>query len=115
MIAGAAAIGMAEAPGAELANWKKAVNRECDRYGLDPVRVAAVLRGDDPLADQAPKRHWWEALVVLAALAVFLWLARDATRQPIAMNGAWMAILVVATLLALAVSGTLLWRRTRFS
>jgi drug/metabolite transporter (DMT)-like permease len=115
MIAGAAAIGMAEAPGAELANWKKAVNRECDRYGLDPVRVAAALQGDDPLADQAPKRHWWEALVVLAALAIFFWLAWDAARPPIAMNGAWMAILVVATLVALAVSGTLLWRRTRFS
>ena len=115
MIAGAAAIGMAAAPASELASWKQAMNRECDRYGLDRVRVAAVLQGDDPLAMQAPARRWWEALVVLAALGVFGWLAYGAARQPISVSIPWMIVLVLATLVSLGVSGTLLWRRTRFS
>jgi drug/metabolite transporter (DMT)-like permease len=115
MIAGAAAIGMAEAPASELAYGKQAMQRECDRYGLDPVRVAAVLQGDDPLARQAPRRNWWEAVVVLAALGVFVWLALGATRQPISVNTPWMILLLLATFAALGISGTLLWRRTRFS
>jgi hypothetical protein len=115
MIAGAAAIGMAEAPAAELAWGKQAMNRECERYGLDPVRVAAVLQGDDPLARQAPARHWWEAVVVLAAVGIFGWLAYYAARQPISVSTSWMVVLVFATLVFLGVSGTLLWRRTRFS
>ncbi len=115
MIAGAVAVGMAEAPVSELASWKSAMNRECDRYGLDPVRVAAVLQGDDPLARQSPARRWWEALVVLAALGVFGWLAYGAARQPIFVSTPWMIVLILATLVSLGVSGTLLWRRTRFS
>ena len=115
MIAGAAAIGMAEAPASELAWGKQAMNRECERYGLDPVRVAAVLQGDDPLARRAPARHWWEAVVVLAAVGIFGWLAYYAARQPISVSTSWMVVLVFATLVFLGVSGTLLWRRTRFS
>ena len=64
---------------------------------------------------QAPARRWWEALVVLAALGVFGWLAYGATLQPIAVSIPWMILLVLATLVSLGVSGTLLWRRTRFS
>lgn len=115
MIAGAAAIGMAEASTSELASWKQVMNRECDRYGLDRQRVAAILRGDDPLSRQPPARHWWEALVVLAALGIFAWLAYGAALQPIPVSTPWMVILVLATLMSLGVSGTLLWRRTRFS
>ena len=115
MIAGAAAIGMAEAPASEMDSWKRAMNRECERYGLDTARVAAVVQGDDPLARQAPARHWWEALIVLVALGIFGWLAYGATMQPIQVSGFWMVVLASATLVALGVSGTLLWRRTRFS
>ena len=115
MIAGAAAIGMAEAPASELESWKRAMNRECQRYGLDEERVALVLQGDDPLARQAPARRWWEALVVLAAVGIFAWLAYGAKAQPISVNGFWMFLLIVATLVFLGVSGTMLWRRTRFS
>ena len=62
MIAGAASIGFAEAKGEERNSWRDAVQRECDRYGLDAARVASALEGNDPLADRKPKRHWWEAL-----------------------------------------------------
>ena len=52
MIAGAVSISMAEPAPSEMENWKAAMHRECDRYGLDTEKVAAVVAGDDPLADQ---------------------------------------------------------------
>ena len=77
------------------------MDRECSRYGLDPQHVAATLRGEDPLAQEKPHRHWWELLVVAVAVAVFLWLGSNAERPAIAMHGGWTAILSGATLVAL--------------
>lgn len=115
MILGAISISFAEAPASEQASWQRAVQRECDRYQLDPKRVAAILRGDDPLAGKAPGRRWWEALVALGALGAFVWLASEAARQSIPMNLPWMVILLGASLCMLAAGGILLWKRTRFS
>ena len=115
MIAGATAISFAEAPASEQASWKKAMQRECSRYDLDPVRVTAILQGDDPLARETPARRRWELLIVAAAVGVFLWLASFAERQPISVNLPWMAVLLAATLVFLVVCGILLWKRTRFS
>jgi len=115
MILGAMAISFAEAPEAEQASWKKAMERECSRYHLETDRVAAILRGDDPLARERAPRRWWECLVGAAAAGMFVWLAVGARRQPLAMDLFWMAVLSAATLVLLAVCGTLLWRRTRFS
>jgi drug/metabolite transporter (DMT)-like permease len=115
MICGATAISFAEAPASEQSSWRRAMLRECGRYGLDPVRVEATLHGQEPLDRVPSKRHWWEALVGVAALGIFVWLALGAERQPIAANLYWMAILIVATLGFLVVCGLLLWRRTKFS
>jgi drug/metabolite transporter (DMT)-like permease len=117
MIAGATAISFAEAPASERSSWRRAMERECDRYGLDRVRVEASLEGEDPLTEggRAPVRHWWEFLVGFAAAGIFVWLAWGAAAQPIAANLFWMAVLIVATLVMLVVCGTMLWRRTRFS
>ena len=115
MIAGAAAIGFAEAKGDEQSSWKKAVQRECDRYGMDRERVASILQGHDPLSDQRPKRHWWELLVALAAMGVFIYLAAYATPQAIAIHTGWMVVLGTASLVLLIACGALLWKRTRFS
>jgi drug/metabolite transporter (DMT)-like permease len=115
MIAGAAAIGLAEAQRGEQLSWKMAVQRECDRYGLDPERVASILQGNDPLSDEQPKRHWSETLVLLAALGVFVYLAAGATRPAIAVHAGWMAVLAGASLVLLVLCGLLLWKRTRFS
>ena len=35
------------------------------RYGLDKENVAAVVAGNDPLADNKHPRRWWEVLIVL--------------------------------------------------
>lgn len=115
MIAGAAAIGFAEAPAAEQASWKRAMNRECDRYGLDRARAASTMQGHDPLAETSPPRRWWEAVVILAAVGVFVWLAGAAERPPLKLDVLWTAVLMAASLAILVVCGVLLWKRTRFS
>jgi drug/metabolite transporter (DMT)-like permease len=115
MIAGAAAIGFAEAQSDEQLSWKNAVQRECDRYGLDSERVASILQGNDPLSDEKPKRHWWEALILLAAIGAFVYLAEQAEPQAIPVHTGWMLVLGAASLVLLVVCGWLLWKRTRFS
>jgi drug/metabolite transporter (DMT)-like permease len=115
MILGAVSISMADPGASELVNWRQAMHRECDRYGLDKNVVAEVVAGDDPLAQHPPVRRWWEAVVMLAATGVFVWLAIGTRSQHLAISMPWMIVLVVGTILPLGVCGTLLWRRTRFS
>jgi hypothetical protein len=91
------------------------MHRECDRYRLDAVNVAAVVQGDDPLADNAHPRRWWEVLIMLTATAIFVWLAIGTRPQHIYVNISWMIVLMAGTLIPLGVVGTMLWRRTRFS
>ncbi len=115
MIAGAVAISMAEPAATEQQSWRAAMQRECDRYGLDRDRVALTLLGEDPLAKEEPKRRWWEPLIVLTAVAFFVWLAIGARRPEIAVDAAWMALLIAASVGLLAGCGWMLWKRTRFS
>jgi drug/metabolite transporter (DMT)-like permease len=115
MIAGAAAITLAEAPESEHTAGRLAIERECERYGMDVSRVEASMRGEDVLAGRQPRRHWWESLVAVTAVGIFVWLGLQAERAPIHFDPLWMAILSFATLALLVVCGMLLWRRTRFS
>jgi len=116
MIAGATAISFAEAPEQEQTSWQRAMQRECDLYGLDPVRVSATLRGEDPLSkNRKAGRRPWEWLIIAGAIGLFIWLGSGAEKQSIAMNPVWMAVLIAASLVLLAVCGFLLWKRTRFS
>lgn len=114
MIAGAVSISMAEPPPSELENWDAAMHRECDRYALDAGSVAAVVNGDDPLADRKHTRRWWEVLIMLAAVAIFIWLAVGTRAQRIYVNIPWMLVLIAGTIIPLVLVGRLLWRRTRF-
>ncbi|RPI18200.1 MAG: EamA/RhaT family transporter [Acidobacteriales bacterium] len=115
MMAGAVSISFAEASKAEQDYWRLAMARECGRYGLDPKRVEATLSGDDPIEGEKPQRHWWESLVGLGAVAIFVWLGMGAEWKLIAVDPTWMALLIAATLIFLVVCGLLLWKRTRFS
>ncbi len=115
MIAGAVSISFAEAPASEQLSWKRAMDRECARYNMDPVTVAAALRGEEAYTSAGLKRHWWEALVVVAAIGIFIWLGFDAKHQEIAANVPWMIALSAASLVFLVVCGLVLYRRTRFS
>ena len=115
MIVGAVSISMAEPPPSEMENWHAAMHRECARYGLDSENVAAVVGGDDPLAEHKHPRRWWEVLIICAASGIFLWLAMGTRAQHIYVNLRWMIVLIVGTMIPLGLCGTLLWRRTRFS
>jgi len=115
MIAGAISISMADPGASELGNWRQAMLRECDRYGLDAEKVAAIVAGNDPRSERKPVRHWWEAVVMLVAVGIFVWLGVGTKSQHLALSMPWMIVLVVGTILPLGICGTLLWRRTRFS
>jgi drug/metabolite transporter (DMT)-like permease len=115
MIAGATAISFAEAPEAEQTSWRAATNRECRRYGLDPERVAAALRGDDSRSGASRGRRWWEYGIAAIAAGIFVWLAAGAERHQIPFNLAWAVILTVVTVVVLVGCGIVLYRRTRFS
>jgi drug/metabolite transporter (DMT)-like permease len=115
MVAGAVSISMAEAPAGEQASRRRAVDRECSRYGMDSEKVAAILEGEDSGARGEAGHRWWEVPVLLGAVALFVWLALGAERQAIAADPFWMGALIVATLAFLVVCGRMLWRYTGFS
>ena len=76
MIAGAVSISMAEP--ARLGDWKTGMQpctASATAMGWTPKSVAAVVAGDDPLADHKPLRHWWEVVIMVAAVGIFVWLA----------------------------------------
>jgi len=114
-VVGAVAIGLAETPLTEKTALAEAIKRECRRYRLNEDRLHASLRGDDPLERDSPPRSRPEFLVIVLAIGVFLWLASLAQRPLVSLNLPWLMMLSAATLAILAVSGFLLWRRTRFS
>jgi hypothetical protein len=91
------------------------MNRECLRYGLDSEQVAAIVAGNDPVADDPREHRWWEFLIAATAFAIFVWLAAGTRTQHMAINIPWMTVLIVGTLIPLGIGGILLWRRTRFS
>jgi drug/metabolite transporter (DMT)-like permease len=114
MIAGAAAISLAEAPPAEQREWHAAMERECARYGLDRGRVAAALAGAESSGLTRGSWRWWELLIVGAAVAVFVWLGLHAKLQAIAVDAGWLATLAAASFAMLLAGGVVLWKRTRF-
>ena len=68
MIAGAIAISFAEAPASEQASWRRAMQRECARYGMDESSVAAAVRGEEAFAASKLKRRWWESLAAFQSV-----------------------------------------------
>jgi drug/metabolite transporter (DMT)-like permease len=115
MIAGAISISMADPGASELVNWKLARDRECERYGLNVEKVSALAAGNDPSSEHPPVRHWWEAVVMIVAVGIFVWLGIGTVSQHLSLNMPWMIVLVIGTVVPLGLCGTLLWRRTRFS
>lgn len=115
MILGALAISTAVAPAGEQAARLTAVERECQRYDLKADRIAKALEGEDLITGESASRRWWDALIVAAAVGIFIWLARGTERPPIAMSGGWTLALVAAMLVMLVSCGIFLWKRTRFS
>jgi drug/metabolite transporter (DMT)-like permease len=115
MIAGAVAISLAEAPASEQESWRASQWRESERYQFDPPPPEAAAPGEDPVAKQGVARHWWDVAIFVAAVGVFLLLARGARRPPMAINLSWTVLLALAMLGFLVACGRVLWKHTRFS
>jgi drug/metabolite transporter (DMT)-like permease len=115
MVLGAVAISSAVAPEGERAALREVVAQECERYGMNLEQTASAQLGKDPLGAAAGSRRWWDFLIGALATGAFAWLARYAARPPIAMAGAWIAVLAALMLALLAGCGWLLWKYTRFS
>ena len=114
MILGALAISTAVASAREHVSNNAALERECDRYGLDYLEVLAAQSGEE-FGSRSERRRWWDVAIVLAATGVFVWLGVRAVVPPIAMNLAWLSALCVVLVIAFAGAGWALWRNTRFS
>lgn len=113
MILGALAISTAVASARETTSRNEALERECDRYGLDYREVLLAQSGDE-FSGRSERRRWWDVAIVLAATGLFLWLGVNAVVPPLAMNLGWIAVLTVILFGALIGAGWALWRRTRF-
>lgn len=113
MIAGAAAVSLAQPPAAEQSSWQRAAERECVRYGLDADAIAASMRGEDTQQPERVNRKW-DVLPAAIAIAIFIYLATLARPQPVAIHPFWMTALVAGSVGMLIAGGLRLWRRTRF-
>ena len=114
MILGAFAISTAVSNERERSSTNDALLRECRRYNLSYTQVLRAYSGQE-FGDPTEARRWWDYLIVLAALAVFVYLGMNATVPHLSMNYRWMAVLCVILLAALLGCGWQLLRKTRFS
>jgi drug/metabolite transporter (DMT)-like permease len=114
MILGALAVSTAVATEKEHSSMREALVRECARYDLDYDRVSQAYYGTTKSIGEEG-RAWWDYLILAGALGVFVWLGVNAQIPTLAMNFAWVGLLV-AILVASAIGCVwALWRATRFS
>jgi glucose uptake protein GlcU len=114
MILGALFISTAKASAAEHSSRNEALERECDRYGLDYNRVLLAQSGDEG-GQRTEGRRWWDYAIILTAVAVFVWLGAKAVVPPLAMNFAWIVVLAALLLVSLVGCGYRLYKQTGFS
>src|SRR6202030_896516 len=113
MILGALPISTAVAGEREHHSRNLAIERECDRYGLDYFSVIAAQTGSEFGAGE--QRRWWDYAIVTAAVCVFVWLGIHARLPEIAMNRSWLMVLVLVLVGSLVWCGLRLRRQTGFS
>jgi glucose uptake protein GlcU len=114
MILGALAISTAVASAREQTSRNEALERECDRYGLDYHEVLLAQTGDE-FGSRLERRRWWDVLIVAAATGIFLWLGFHAVAPALAMNLRWVVVLSCILVASLLGAGWKLWQQTRFS
>jgi len=114
MVLGAFSISTAVASSRETVSRNMALERECDRYGMDYNEVLLAQSGDE-LDSRNQRRRWWDVAIVGLATIIFIWLGVNARVPALTMNLHWMVVLAAALLVSLLGGGWALWRRTRFS
>ena len=114
MLAGTLAISTSAPTEQEQLATQAIILRESRRYGLDHRRLLASHAGQE--IEATPGRRSKRDLVIAAsAAAIFLLLARWATRPAVACNVAWGGLMVLLLLATLAATGWTLWKVTRFN
>jgi hypothetical protein len=73
-----------------------------------------MAQAGDEFGGKEEKRRWWDYLIVLTAMTIFVTLGVRAVVPPLAMNRHWVALLTLLLLASFAAGGWSLWRRTRF-
>ncbi len=114
MILGALAVSTAIATEREHASTHEALQRECERYQLDYPRVLQAYRGVASTGFSS-RRSWWDYLILICALGVFLWLGVQARVPQLGMNLAWTGVLTVVLVLTAVGCAWGLWKATKFS
>jgi glucose uptake protein GlcU len=116
MILGALSVSTAVATAREHQSINEALLRECCRYKLDYDRVVQSYAGSSPAGHDADSgRHWWDYLIVTAALGVFVYFAINARVPSLGMNFTWLTVLAIVLIASALVGGYGLWKATRFS
>ena len=114
MILGALAVTTAVATEKEQATTRESLVRECARYNLNYDRVVRCYNGTEQ-AGTDKGRAWWDYLILVCALGVFVWLGVNAQVPTLAMDFTWVGVLATLLVLSAAGGALALWRTTRFS
>jgi glucose uptake protein GlcU len=114
MILGALAISTAVASSEEHKSTNEALLRECNRYNLNYDRAVRAQAGIEDEKHAGSRRRWWDYLIVMLAIGLFVWLAASASVPPLTMNMSWVVALCLVLALLLFGGGWALWKRTRF-
>jgi hypothetical protein len=114
MVLGALSISTAVASTRETLSRNMALERECDRYGLDYEEVLLAQSGDE-FGSRGQRRRWWDVVIVALATMIFVWLGVNAKVPALAMNLHWIVVLSAVLVVSLVGGGWALWRGTRFS
>jgi glucose uptake protein GlcU len=91
MIAGALAVSSAVATEREAASTHEAIERECERYGLEHDQVVRAFNGAEGGGEG--RREWWDWLILLGAAGVFIALAVKARVPDLVMQFGWAGVL----------------------
>ena len=113
MILGALAISTTVPSLRETNSHHEAVERECNRYGMDYETVLLAQAGQDPESERSG-RNWWDLAILGLAVSLFVWMGLRATVPPLAIHFGWMMFLAILLVVSAAYAGWALWRQTLF-
>src|SRR5580700_189631 len=114
MAAGAGAIALSSATGAEQVRWKEAAQREGTRYGVAADYVEARVDGRRSAGEIAPARSPWDWVLIAVATGVFAAFGLMARVPQMDLRWGPALILSLVSLGMLVVCGVVIWRTTRF-
>jgi glucose uptake protein GlcU len=114
MILGVGAIALCSAGSEEQEHWKKAANREGERYGVAADYLAARLDGRQAIGESVPRRSGLDWLLVAVATAILSGFAAIARVPQFSFHWGPALVLTIALFLLLFFCGRKLWRTTRF-